>query len=84
MISEGQEEQTHKKRTSAERTLFSALKNPQKFIMASHHPMLPNEPIIEEILRERMRLVECGSVENTGEIIVAEYLPCDPLAESIE
>ena len=47
LISEGQEEETHKKRITAERTLVSALGNPKKFVMASHHPMLPNQPTIE-------------------------------------
>ena len=47
LISEGQEEQTHKSRLSAERTLVNALKDSKKFIMASHHPMLPDPPIRE-------------------------------------
>ncbi|VEU34307.1 unnamed protein product [Pseudo-nitzschia multistriata] len=41
LIAEGPEEQTHKKRVEGERTLANALKNPKKFVMASHYPMLP-------------------------------------------
>ncbi len=47
LISEGTEERTHKKRLASERTLVNALKNPKKFTMADHHPMLPNIPLKE-------------------------------------
>jgi len=47
LISEGQEEQKYRKKLDAERTLVNALRNPKRFKMASHFPMLPHHPVRE-------------------------------------
>ena len=44
LIAEGPEQKTYQKRLAGEKTLLNALKNPKKFVMASHHPMLPHAP----------------------------------------
>lgn len=69
LITEGQEEQTHKKRVAAEKTLMSALRNPKKFIMASHHPMLPVTPICE------YQTMEIKSQLHMSQVVGAQQTP---------
>ncbi|KAG7343877.1 Hef nuclease [Nitzschia inconspicua] len=44
LISEGQEEQTYIRRKQAEQTLANALKDPKRFTVHAHRPMLPALP----------------------------------------
>jgi Fanconi anemia group M protein len=62
LIAEGPEEKTYKKRLAGEKTLLNALKNPKKFVMASHHPMLPNEPEREYKVLEFMKKLSLSEV----------------------
>lgn len=62
LIAEGPEEKTYKKRLAGEKTLLNALKNPKKFIMASHHPMLPNVPEREYKVLEFMKKLSMSEV----------------------
>ena len=67
LISEGSEEKTYKKRLAGEKTLNNALKNPKKFVMASHHPMLPNSPVMEYkvFAEQKLSLSEVAGAQHT-------------------
>jgi ERCC4-related helicase len=62
LISEGEEENKHEKRVASERTLNNALKNPKRFKVASHRPILPEKPVVEYRKMENQSQIHLSQV----------------------
>ena len=69
LVAEGDEQKKYEKRVQAEKTLHNALKNPKKFKVASHFPMLPEKPTLE------YRTMEIQSQLHLSQVAGAQRTP---------
>ena len=69
LIAEGLEEKTYKRRLVGEKTLHNALKDPKKFVMASHYPMLPHAP------EKEYKAIEIKAKLALSEVAGAQHTP---------